>query len=140
MRAIELKKKEHRPDILLKNDRLNKLHFRDLNRRFSDHWTFKYLRTANQKPVSHFSIPIGLHSWPIIVGIVGLKKLLCDIWCGTASRMESHGQVGKLNISEKTYALTKHHPDFLFESRGSIEAKGKGALEMYFVDQKRETN
>jgi class 3 adenylate cyclase len=47
--------------------------------------------------------------------------------------MENSGEVGKVNISQTTYELIKDHPDFTFESRGKIEAKGKGEIEMYFV-------
>jgi class 3 adenylate cyclase len=51
--------------------------------------------------------------------------------------MESSGQVGKVNISERTYELLKDTPDFEFESRGKIEAKGKGEVEMLFVNLKK---
>ncbi|MCB0813638.1 MAG: hypothetical protein KDB87_10825, partial [Flavobacteriales bacterium] len=52
----------------------------------------------------------------------------------TASRMESSGEVGQVNISEATYELVKDNPEFDFTTRGKIEAKGKGQLEMYFVE------
>ena len=54
----------------------------------------------------------------------------------TASRMESSGDVGKVNISVATYALLKDDSQFSFQSRGRIEAKGKGEMEMYFVSEK----
>ncbi|MBK7110093.1 MAG: hypothetical protein IPH61_13420 [Bacteroidetes bacterium] len=54
----------------------------------------------------------------------------------TASRMESNGEVGKVNISQSTYNLIKDNPDFIFESRGIINAKGKGDLQMFFVNLK----
>lgn len=47
--------------------------------------------------------------------------------------MESSGEVGKVNISEATYEILKDDAEFIFESRGKIEAKGKGEMEMYFV-------
>ena len=47
--------------------------------------------------------------------------------------MESSGEIGKVNISESTYKLLRDDPDFTFESRGKIQAKGKGEIEMYFV-------
>jgi len=53
----------------------------------------------------------------------------------TASRMESSGEVGKVNISKATYDLLKDSTDFTFESRGKIDAKGKGEIEMYFVSR-----
>jgi len=71
-----------------------------------------------------------------VAGIVGVRKFQYDIWgdtVNTASRMESNGEVGKVNISQATYNLLKDDPDFSFESRGKIEAKGKGEIEMYFV-------
>ncbi|MFT5103890.1 MAG: adenylate cyclase [Saprospiraceae bacterium] len=52
--------------------------------------------------------------------------------------MESHGDVGKVNISKSTYDRLKNVPDFVFESRGKIEAKGKGAVDIWFVEMKIE--
>ena len=54
----------------------------------------------------------------------------------TASRMESSGEVGKVNISAATYELLKDDAQFSFESRGKVAAKGKGEMEMYFISQK----
>ena len=51
----------------------------------------------------------------------------------TVSRTESISEVGKVNISQSTYKLLMDDPDFIFESRGKIQAKGKGEVEMYFV-------
>lgn len=51
----------------------------------------------------------------------------------TASRMESSGEVGQVNISEATYALVKDEADLTFSPRGKVQAKGKGEMEMYFV-------
>ena len=85
-----------------------------------------------------FDMRVGIHVGPIVAGIVGVKKFQYDIWGDTvnmASRMESNGIIGKVNISNATYTLVKNEPDFIFEYRGKIEAKGKGELDMYFVSK-----
>lgn len=83
-----------------------------------------------------FEMRLGIHTGPIVAGIVGVKKFQYDIWgdtVNTASRMESNGQVGKVNISQYTYDFLKDDPLFNFEKREKIQVKGKGALVMYFV-------
>ena len=84
-----------------------------------------------------FEMRVGIHTGPVVAGIVGVKKFQYDIWgdtVNTASRMENSGEVEKVNISQATYELLKDDPDFTFESRGKIEAKGKGEIEMWFVE------
>jgi len=93
---------------------------------------------AVQKPA--FEMRVGIHVGPIIAGIVGVKKFQYDVWgdtVNTASRMESNGLVGKVNISQNTYLLVKDEKDLAFEYRGKIKVKGKGELEMYFVTLKK---
>jgi class 3 adenylate cyclase len=83
----------------------------------------------------YFEIRIGVHTGPLVAGIVGVKKFAYDIWgdtVNTASRMESSGETGKVNISGSTYELVKSR--FHCSYRGKIEAKGKGAIDMYFVE------
>ena len=81
-----------------------------------------------------FEIRIGIHSGSVVAGIVGVKKFAYDIWgdtVNTAARMEQNCEPGRINISETTYELVKD--EFPCEYRGEIEAKGKGALKMYYI-------
>jgi class 3 adenylate cyclase len=86
-----------------------------------------------------FDIRVGINSGSVVAGVVGTKKFAYDIWgdtVNTASRMESSGEIGKVNISESTYNLIKNNRAFEFQERGAIEAKGKGKIKMYFVRRK----
>ena len=85
-----------------------------------------------------FEIRIGLNSGPVVAGIVGLKKFAYDIWGDTvnlASRLESSGQTGKVNISGSTFALVKDQYNCVY--RGKIQAKSVGELDMYFVEGRK---
>ncbi|MEO8764658.1 MAG: adenylate/guanylate cyclase domain-containing protein [Ginsengibacter sp.] len=92
----------------------------------------KEKRETEGKPV--FEIRIGCNTGPVVAGIVGIKKFAYDIWGDTvniASRMESSGEAGKVNISGSTYELVKDI--FTCTYRGKIQAKNKGEIDMYFV-------
>jgi class 3 adenylate cyclase len=82
-----------------------------------------------------FEIRIGVHTGPVVAGIVGVKKFAYDVWGDTvniASRMESSGEAGKVNISGETYERVKDV--FRCHYRGKIKAKNKGEIDMYFVE------
>jgi adenylate cyclase len=84
---------------------------------------------------------IGLHVGPVIAGVIGRRKFRYDIWgdtVNTASRMESHGQPGRIHISAAMRAALGER--YLFEPRGAIAIKGKGTMETYFLLARRSTS
>ncbi len=85
-----------------------------------------------------FEARIGLHTGPVVAGVLGLKKYAYDIWGDTvniAARMEQHSKPGRVNISETTYRLVKK--DFECKPRGHVPVKNKGTMEMYYVNGPR---
>jgi len=96
-----------------------------------------HLDERKNKGEEIFEIRIGVHTGPVVAGIVGVKKFAYDIWGNTvniASRMESSGEPGKINISGATYEIIKDKFDCTH--RGKIQAKNKGEIDMYFVNDK----
>ena len=84
-----------------------------------------------------FEMRVGVHCGPIVSGVVGVKKFQFDIWGDTvniASRMQSHGEIGEVNITGAAHELIKDKFDF--EYRGLLPVKGKGDMAMYFVKRK----
>jgi adenylate cyclase len=99
----------------------------------------EYMYKSNQrradKGLIAWELRAGIHTGPVVAGVVGKKKFAYDIWGDTvnvASRMESNGEAGKVNISAATYSLVKDQYDVTH--RGKIEAKNKGEIDMYFVE------
>ena len=85
----------------------------------------------------YFEARIGIHSGPVVAGVVGLNKFAYDIWGDTvniAARMEANCEPGQINISEETYRLVKYN--FNCHYRGKINAKNKGHIDMYYVENK----
>ncbi|WCL47782.1 adenylate/guanylate cyclase domain-containing protein [Leptospira sp. GIMC2001] len=83
-----------------------------------------------------WELRIGIHTGPVTAGVIGTNKFTYDIWgdtVNTASRMESSGEPGKVNISGTTFNLVKNL--FLCDHRGKIQAKGKGEVDMYFLER-----
>ncbi len=92
-------------------------------------------RIANGK--KSWGIRIGIHTGKLIAGVVGKKKFAYDVWgdaVNIAARLESGGEVDKVNISKATYELVKAH--FSCSPRGKVEVKGKGEIDMYFVENR----
>src|SRR4029453_436110 len=80
------------------------------------------------------SVRVGIHTGPAVAGVIGTRKLFYDVWgdtVNTASRMESHGTAGKMQGTEE--AKRALGGGFQFESRGTVDIKGKGALDLYYL-------
>jgi adenylate cyclase len=101
----------------------------EFQRFMADH---KEIRQMQNLPI--WELRLGIHTGPAIAGVVGTDKFAYDIWgdsVNTASRLESSGIVGEVNISQSTYDLVKDF--FECEHRGKITAKNKGEIDMYLV-------
>lgn len=95
----------------------------------------KILREHSGRP--WFELRIGINTGPVVAGIVGTRKFAYDIWgdtVNTASRMETCGEPGKVNISGATYEKIKDHFSCIY--RGKVEAKHKGLVDMYFANKR----
>jgi class 3 adenylate cyclase len=96
------------------------------------------LRDLTGRPLQ---IRVGIHTGAVIAGVIGTQKFIYDLWGDTvnvASRMESHSEVGKIQVTEATYELLKHK--FNLVERGAIEVKGKGQMQTYWLTSKASTS
>jgi adenylate cyclase len=94
----------------------------------------EYLATHTFQNGQRLSFRIGINSGPVIGGVIGKRKFVYDVWgdaVNIASRMESHGMSGTIQITRATYELIKN--EFACESRGTVDVKGKGEMEAWLV-------
>ncbi|MEO8794788.1 MAG: adenylate/guanylate cyclase domain-containing protein [Daejeonella sp.] len=116
----------------------NKTHAIDIVKASIEIKEFIHQRNLDNKNTKrlNWELRIGINTGPVVAGVVGKKKYAYDIWgstVNTASRMESNGKPGKVNISAATYELIKDKYECTY--RGKIMAKNVGEIDMYFVDK-----
>lgn len=96
------------------------------------------LTRFNAEYDQELTMRIGIHSGPVVAGVIGIKKFNYDLWgdtVNTASRMESHGLPGRIQVTGEIYERLREQ--YLFEERGAIEVKGKGKMTTYFLIGRR---
>ncbi len=92
------------------------------------------LISLNEATGRELRMRIGINSGPVVAGVVGTTKFLYDVWgdaVNTASRMETHGLVGAIHVTEATYERLRS--GYVFEDRGVIDVKGKGRMHTYIL-------
>ena len=93
------------------------------------------LEAFNRRNGFTLQMRIGIHSGPVVAGVIGKSKFVYDLWgetVNTASRMESHGVAGRIQLTESS---AQHlSAQFFSESRGVINIKGKGKMNTWFLN------
>jgi len=97
------------------------------------------IRKFNAENDYNLNIRIGINTGPVVAGVIGTKKFIYDLWGDTvnvASRMESHGLIGEIQVTEKIYEMLSDR--YNFASRGSVHIKGKGEMITYLLIGRKE--
>ena len=97
------------------------------------------IRKFNEQNQIQLNLRIGINSGPVVAGVIGKNKFIYDLWGDTvniASRMESHGIPGEIQISRQTYEQLRLEGGFEMESRGEIDIKGRGSMKTYLLKRK----
>ncbi|OKH37420.1 adenylate/guanylate cyclase [[Phormidium ambiguum] IAM M-71] len=97
------------------------------------------IRKFNAENDYNLNIRIGINTGPVVAGVIGTKKFIYDLWGDTvnvASRMESHGLIGEIQVTEKIYEMLSDRYNFI--SRGSVNIKGKGEMITYLLISRKE--
>ncbi|CAH1175806.1 unnamed protein product [Phaedon cochleariae] len=101
----------------------------------------KALQSINEQSFNHFVLKLGINHGPITAGVIGARKPHYDIWGNTvnvASRMESTGKAGCIQVTEETCEILQHF-GYHFEQRGLVTVKGKGQLMTYYLGKAGKT-